>query len=394
MGNAVISGILFQPPSPPNALDYRGPDESDGDRRQNLSVNYLWINSPNERGECCSPIPAVHITHGNPCPDSTQRYTLLYSHGNAEDLGLIASFLTDLARLLNINVLCYDYSGYGVSSDEAYVAEYYAAFGSDLERWRAWREGLGATACGTKSEWGELSSGSGYRARYSREVFVSPLIHPRSSACNDEDDGGGADDAYAFTNTCNWTKDNPGQESPLANLDGSGRSLGSSTRLGRRAVLSRFGWTPPSSSESGCYANIAAAYDYLTTVECIPPNHVILYGKSVGSGPTCWLAQKLCAAGRDGPGGDERSCIENPHESCGTVTDEFCNVESREPSQAEGRSLLDEDAGGGGGGSGGVAPGGIVLHSPFLSVIRVVLDVGFTTIGDLFPNVDRVGDFT
>lgn len=30
-----------------------------------------------------------------------------------------------------------------------------------------------------------------------------------------------------------------------------------------------------------------------------------------------------------------------------------------------------------------------MLHSPFLSVIRVVLDVGFTTIGDLFPNVNR-----
>jgi esterase/lipase len=41
-----------------------------------------------------------------------------------------------------------------------------------------------------------------------------------------------------------------------------------------------------------------------------------------------------------------------------------------------------------------MAPGGVVLHSPFLSVIRVVLDVGFTPIGDLFPNVDRVGDFT
>jgi len=39
-------------------------------------------------------------------------------------------------------------------------------------------------------------------------------------------------------------------------------------------------------------------------------------------------------------------------------------------------------------------PGGVILHSPFLSVIRVVLDMGFTTVGDLFPNIDRVKDFT
>ena len=48
-----------------------------------------------------------------------------------------------------------------------------------------------------------------------------------------------------------------------------------------------------------------------------------------------------------------------------------------------GRSCDDDDA-----------PGGVILHSPFLSVIRVVLDMGFTTVGDLFPNIDRVKDFT
>ncbi|EED87413.1 predicted protein, partial [Thalassiosira pseudonana CCMP1335] len=135
------------------------------------------------------------------------RYTLLYSHGNAEDLGLIAHFLTDLARLLGINVLCYDYAGYGQSVNPVYVKQQ-------------------------------------------------------------------------------------------------------------------------------CYNDIQSAYTYLVHVKNVNPKNVLLYGKSVGSGPTSWLAQQLC-------------------------TDD-----------------------------------GMILHSPFLSVIRVVLDVGFTTIGDLFPNVDRVQDFT
>jgi abhydrolase domain-containing protein 17 len=31
---------------------------------------------------------------------------------------------------------------------------------------------------------------------------------------------------------------------------------------------------------------------------------------------------------------------------------------------------------------------GLILHSPFISVYRVVIDFGFTMVGDQFPNVD------
>ncbi|EJK76633.1 hypothetical protein THAOC_01594 [Thalassiosira oceanica] len=65
--------------------------------------------------------------------------------------------------------------------------------------------------------------------------------------------------------------------------------------------------------------------------------------------------------------------------------------ESRDPSEQEGR---ERSLGGGGGaagvGDGSTIPGGVVLHSPFLSVIRVVLNVGFTTYSDMFPNIDRM----
>jgi hypothetical protein len=53
-------------------------------------------------------ISAVHL------PNPTADYTILYSHGNAEDLGLIAPFLARLHEW-GFAVFAYDYRGYGLS---------------------------------------------------------------------------------------------------------------------------------------------------------------------------------------------------------------------------------------------------------------------------------------
>jgi len=45
-------------------------------------------------------------------------------------------------------------------------------------------------------------------------------------------------------------------------------------------------------SEAGCYAAINAAYDYLTQQLHIPPERIVLYGRSVGTGPTVDLASR------------------------------------------------------------------------------------------------------
>ena len=47
---------------------------------------------------------------------SDARATLLYSHGNAEDLGMIQTRLRKLSRALDVNIMAYDYSGYGQST--------------------------------------------------------------------------------------------------------------------------------------------------------------------------------------------------------------------------------------------------------------------------------------
>ncbi len=55
---------------------------------------------------------AVAVLH---LPNPAARFTLLFSHGNAEDLGYLAPFLMEL-REAGFAVLAYDYRGYGLST--------------------------------------------------------------------------------------------------------------------------------------------------------------------------------------------------------------------------------------------------------------------------------------
>ena len=94
--------------------------------------------------------------------------------------------------------------------------------------------------------------------------------------------------------------------------------------------------TVGAASEKNCYADIEAAYDFLRNTISVPAKNIVLYGRSLGSGPSCHLA-----AGRS------LQKVEEP-----------------------------------------VA--GVILHAPFLSVYRIVVDTGCTVYGDKFPNVDVV----
>ena len=87
-------------------------------------------------------------------------------------------------------------------------------------------------------------------------------------------------------------------------------------------------------SEATCYASIDAVFRYLTEEKGISPHQICLYGRSLGSGPSCYLAEKMSQQGK--------------------------NV------------------------------AGLILHSPFTSVYRIVFDFGFTMVGDQFPNIDRI----
>jgi fermentation-respiration switch protein FrsA (DUF1100 family) len=92
-----------------------------------------------------------------------------------------------------------------------------------------------------------------------------------------------------------------------------------------------------SPSEECCYADIDAAYKFLRFDLTVPAQNIVLYGRSLGSGPSCYLAS-------------------------GTA-------------QSEDPSL-------------GGPVGGVILHAPFLSVYRIVVETGCTVYGDKFPNID------
>nr|CAH0107032.1 unnamed protein product [Daphnia galeata] len=54
------------------------------------------------------------------------RYTILFSHGNAVDLGQMSSFYLGLGTRINCNIFSYDYSGYGMSTGKPSEKNLYA----------------------------------------------------------------------------------------------------------------------------------------------------------------------------------------------------------------------------------------------------------------------------
>ncbi|KAL6859058.1 hypothetical protein ACP4OV_018060 [Aristida adscensionis] len=58
------------------------------------------------------------------CPKA--RLTVLYSHGNAADLGKMYELFVELSATLHVNLMGYDYSGYGQSSGKASEANTFA----------------------------------------------------------------------------------------------------------------------------------------------------------------------------------------------------------------------------------------------------------------------------
>uniref|UniRef100_A0A3P8XT18 palmitoyl-protein hydrolase n=1 Tax=Esox lucius TaxID=8010 RepID=A0A3P8XT18_ESOLU len=67
-------------------------------------------------------------------------FTVLFSHGNAVDLGQMSSFYIGLGTRINCNIFSYDYSGYGVSTGKPSEKNLYA----DIDAaWHALRSRYG-----------------------------------------------------------------------------------------------------------------------------------------------------------------------------------------------------------------------------------------------------------
>ncbi|KAL7064411.1 hypothetical protein AAHC03_04527 [Spirometra sp. Aus1] len=64
-------------------------------------------------------------------------FTVLFSHGNAVDIGQMAGFLQSLSQRFQVNILVYDYSGYGASSGQTLEDNLYADAEAALAELRA-----------------------------------------------------------------------------------------------------------------------------------------------------------------------------------------------------------------------------------------------------------------
>ncbi|KAE8721719.1 Calcineurin-like metallo-phosphoesterase superfamily protein isoform 1 [Hibiscus syriacus] len=110
MGNVtsnVAARFAFFPPDPPT---YEVKKEEDGrlvlqgvPADKNMDVHLLDTKGGNK-------IVATFWKH------PIARLTLLYSHGNAADLGQMHELFTELRSHLRVNIMSYDYSGYGAST--------------------------------------------------------------------------------------------------------------------------------------------------------------------------------------------------------------------------------------------------------------------------------------
>ena len=90
---ALVSAIAF--PHPPK--EYR-----EDELRARPDLQFLKTKSGIK-------IPAVHIRNPG------TKFTIIYSHGNAEDVGISLYYLDVLSHVLKASVIAYEYPGYSIS---------------------------------------------------------------------------------------------------------------------------------------------------------------------------------------------------------------------------------------------------------------------------------------
>lgn len=123
----IASKLAFLPPDPTYTLIC---DESGSRWTLHLSERADWQYSSREKDaiECFM----TRTSRGNRIAcmfvrcSPNAKFTLLFSHGNAVDLGQMSSFYIGLGSRINCNVFSYDYSGYGASSGKPSEKNLYA----------------------------------------------------------------------------------------------------------------------------------------------------------------------------------------------------------------------------------------------------------------------------
>ncbi|KAJ6220903.1 hypothetical protein RDWZM_006715 [Blomia tropicalis] len=124
----IAAKLAFLPPEPtysfnvdsttPSKLSLKLSDRADWQYNQRELDSFEVFYAQSSRG---NQIACMHIR-----ATATPKYTILFSHGNAVDLGQMSSFYLGLGTRINCNIFSYDYSGYGASGGKPSEKNLYA----------------------------------------------------------------------------------------------------------------------------------------------------------------------------------------------------------------------------------------------------------------------------
>ncbi|XP_030452123.1 uncharacterized protein LOC115673991 [Syzygium oleosum] len=110
--SSIAAKFAFFPPQPPSYTVVAAEDDGWRGRLRipELAVGDAAVDVMRLRTRRGNEIVAVHVAH----PRASS--TVLYSHGNAADLGQMMELFVELSKRLRVNIMGYDYSGYGQST--------------------------------------------------------------------------------------------------------------------------------------------------------------------------------------------------------------------------------------------------------------------------------------
>lgn len=87
--------------------------DEDKNIMQQISVPWIKIEIATLNTAHKSVIPVIFFKN------MYAEFTFVYAHGNSTDIGIMYNFILDLAMQLKVNILLFEYSGYGESSTKA-----------------------------------------------------------------------------------------------------------------------------------------------------------------------------------------------------------------------------------------------------------------------------------
>ncbi|KAE9553139.1 hypothetical protein FO519_003656 [Halicephalobus sp. NKZ332] len=133
--SAIVSKLAFMPPE--KSYKIAG-DEPESQTFELIEGHAEWPHGQEElrnvdvfftRTRKNNKIACVYVRP----PVHGARFTILFSHGNAVDLGQMSSFYYGLGYRLGCNVFSYDYSGYGCSTGKPSEKNLYADIAAALQ---------------------------------------------------------------------------------------------------------------------------------------------------------------------------------------------------------------------------------------------------------------------